>query len=462
MASVSEELTAFQAHATSERGIGALLLVYGLGSAWMYGSHLLAAPNFHAFLALFAFTMLMRPPRIAVSPLTIFYAYYGVWFVIAPLFAEIYQRDTLHRPEYTLSLALAYSVFGIGVVAIEAGTRLAQRWKLRAPGGEPAPSYRLRRWVFLLYVTSTIFVAMIVSSSGGLERWISDPGDAFLNRGGSGVYVILSHFSSLALAALSGYWSYRSRTRWPLFVFLFWVVVTSPVHGSKGQIALLVILAVLPWLRTMRFVSLRSSALYIAFGAIFFLGVIFRNVSWIDATTIVPYALNYFTALENLAISVRDFEPQFMRTFFLPFVKFSTPFGLQDSSMYFDMNHMLTDIYYPHAWEIRATEQWPVETDLYLNFYFVFGLPLVAGYLMTLGAIAGYAVRRNTLGPWFAAAVLTVFMLSHLRGSLINHTDFYMYPYIFFMYYVLRNLPLARANGPGAAARQGVVRPGHG
>jgi hypothetical protein len=430
----------------------AAVVVYIFGLLCMYGELALAIYNFPSFVGLYALTFLAARPRRAISPLAMFYVYYGVWFVVTPMFAEIYSGGALHRPEYQLSFALAYTVFGMGVIAIQAGERFALR--LAGPDGEarpPAPSIGyVQAWIVVLFFLSTLWVTLIVASSGGLERWIKNPGDAFLNRAGSGVFVILSHFCSLALAALSGYLAYRTRRKLPLVAFLLWVAVTSPVHGSKGQISLLVILAVLPWLKDMRLFSPRAYTLYATLLGVFFLGVYFRNLTWIETSTIIPYALNYFTALENLAMSVRDFEPQFMLTFFLPFVKFLTPFGLKDPAMYFDMNHMLTDHYYPHAWEIRATEQWPVETDLYLNFYFAGGLPLVALYLFAVAAVFGTAVRSNTLGAWFAGLVLTVLILSHMRGSLINHTDFYMYPYILFMYFVLRPLTVTRDGSSGA------------
>jgi len=418
--------------------------IYLFGTVWVYASYLLGMDVFVVFGLLYAVTFVLVLPKRAISPLAILYLYYGVWFVVAPMFAEKYQGDVLNLPEYRLAIAFCYSVFGLGVIAIKAGERFARRLKLPDVPVDVIRLSRLRRIVLPLYVFCTLMIVMIVLSSGGFARWIANPGDAFLNREGSGVFVILSHFSSLPLAILSGYWSYRSNSKLPLAAFLVWVALTSPVHGSKGQIALLVVLSVVPWLRNMRLFSTRSVALYISLLGIFFLGIYFRNLTWIDTQSVIPYALNYFTALENLAISIRDFDPQFMRTFFLPFVKFLTPFGLKDPTMYFDMNHMLTDYYYPWAWEIRATEQWPVETDLYLNFYFFGGLPLVAAYLFVVGAVFSLAVRRNSVGGWFVATIMTIFMLSHVRGSLLNHTDFYMYPYLILAYFGMRRFVIEK------------------
>lgn len=433
---------------------GVVVFAYLAGSTLLYLSYALGVPNFPTFVALFFVTLILIRPRRAASPLTMFYLYYGAWYVVAPLFALRYQGDILALPEYSLALAFAYSVFGLGAIAICAGEEhgafmpaSSKATARRSPTGGvnhaarmSVPQRQIEWTIVVLYVVATASVALIVLGSGGLEYWLRAPGDAFLNRGGTGVYVVASHFSSLCLATLSGFYAYVQKRKLPIIVFLGWVAVTSPVHGSKYQISILIVLLFLPWLRDVALTSKKSIALFVGLMAVFFLGLYFRNVSWIDQSTIIPYALNYFTTLENLAISIRDFEPQFLMTFFLPFVKFMTPFGLSEPSMYFDMNHLLTDIYYPSAWAMRATEQWPVETDLYLNFFFFGGLPIVALFLYGHGYLYGYARRNNSLGAWFASIMLTMALVTHLRGSLYNHVDFYMYPFIAVVFVSLNGL----------------------
>lgn len=398
-------------------------------------NHVAGESNLVLFVWLYVAMFAIATPQRILSPLGIFYVYYGLFYVVPALFAERYPPEILSLPEYTLAFLLIHAVFGTGVIALLLGESWGMRFKQTM---RPAAwtIQGLTRLIVVLYVVATLMVVAIVMSSGGFATWIADPGEAFLNRSGSGVFVILSHFSSEALAGLVGFLAYKSRRKTPVLLFIFWVLLTSPVHGSKLQIATLLILVLLPWVKDVPVFSPWSFLIGTVLSLVFFLGLYFRNSSWIDLGTLVPYALNYFTPLENLAISLRDFRPDFLTTFFLPFVKFQTPFGLSEASLYFDMNHMLTDIYYPHAWEIRATEQWPVETDLYLNFFFLFGLPLVALYLVIIGFVQGYARATESLGAWLAAIMLTLFMVSHLRGSLINHTDFYMYPYIFFIFLV--------------------------
>lgn len=420
------------------------IIVYMLGLLSVWGTHLTSGPTFYVFIAFYLVHFAAYPAKKAFSPLSIFYAYYGLWYILAPLFADRYQNK-LFLPEYSLAVAMAYTVFGLGILAICIGIKYGRQQKKEiyvkglGNGRFLLDPTSLRNLILILYITSSVLVLMIVQSSGGVARWLANPGDAFLNRSGSGVFVVLSHFSSIILALLSGYYAYTYKKLLYLCAFIFWVLLTSPVHGSKMQISLLIVLGCLPWLRYLRIVSFKSFLLYGVFVFVFTLGLYSRGyIKEFNSSALIM--LNYFSTLENLAVSVRDFKPDVMKTFFLPFRKFQTPIGLVKPDFYFDMNHYLTDKYYPEHWKLRATEQWPVETDLYLNFKFFWGLPLVFLYLSFVGYLYGQAMAFQNLGIWGSSFLMTILMISHLRGSLINHTDFYMYPFIILMYFILNKL----------------------
>ena len=412
-------------------GVG--LLVYG---------YLLGVSSMAIFGILYATVALAYPSRVLVSPLTVIQAYYFVWFIFAPAFAELHEYENFANATYYLAYGMLFLTYLAAVFGVVEGERAGFRHQVTKSVSQLIISVRdirLKLFVGMLYVTSTFFVTMIILSSGGFPHWIAAPGDAFLNRGGSGFYVVLSHFTTFCLAALVGYSAYTSGRKYPLFIFIIWLAITSPVHGSKAQISLFLVLALTPWLRNLKVISIYSLIFITALVLIFFSGLYLRNISWITLDAAVPYALNYFTTLKNLTILIEDFRPDFLTTFFLPFNKFLTPFGLSDPALYYDMNHMLTDIYFPTAWAIRATEQWPVEADLYLNFYFFLGLPLVCIYTYIIGLIYGRAKTGDSLGLWTIAMLLTISLVSHLRGSLINHIDFYLYPMFFVIYVLLRS-----------------------
>lgn len=401
--------------------------------------------TFPVFVCLLAASLLVVPPRYAVSPLSVFYAYYALWFVLAPMFAGKYA-GVLGLPEYQAAFSLAYLIFGLGVSGILLGEHIAYSgFFIKTDNAAPPRKATILSLILVLFGLSSLFVYLIVQFSGGLAHWMDNPGQAFLSRAGTGHFVIASHFCSLTLAATVGYAAKHHRTWWPLSLFVLWVLLTSPVHGSKLQIAILLLLPFIPWLVEARFYSLKTVGLGIVSIGVFLAGMYFRDQGVLSSWSLIVSTLNYFTALENLAISVRDFEPSWFQTWFMPFNKIGIAIGLVDQSAYYDMNHMLTDKYYPERWAMRATEQWPVETDLYLNFSFFFGLPIMVAFFTFHGWIYGYARQANSVGAWFLALMLSINLITHLRGSLYNHTDFFMLPYYIAIFYLFRGWTWAGA-----------------
>lgn len=433
-----------------------LVAIFGAAFAgWIWLVQASGGHVFDLFAAGYALLLVITFPSRMFSPLSFVHIYYGLWYVIAPLFAQRYAGDVMDSPE--MQLALGYLFLGYWTCLL--GCMAADQWlgnirtvarKTAEPIGRNDEALS-SAWIVLLYMVSTAMVALIVINSGGLKVWLDNPGDAFLNRQGTGLYVVISHYASMLLAALSGFHAYRTRNPIWLMAFAVWLMATSPVHGSKFQIILLLSLSLIPWIRHLRPLSPAAMAVGGCFVGIFFLGLYFRNHSWVELNTILPYSLNYFSTLDNFAMSLNDMGPGALETFFMPFRKLASPLGIPNESFYFDMNHPLTDMYFPHAWAIRATEQWPVEKDLYLNFGFFAGLPLLFAYLLGLTAIWHWAKARDTIGWWFVSITTTLLLISHLRGSLYNFNDFYMLPFLAVVGYGLRavsiNHPSVQSHG---------------
>lgn len=400
-------------------------------------------PTATYFFVFFVLMFIVLPPKYVISPLTILYIYYGLWFFIAPLFAQRYS-EVSNSIYYSYSFLLSFITLSIGVIFLHNRRNAVVETHsnaMKEPITFEIPSKSLLTILFLL---ATLFVVLIVVNSGGLGYWINSPGEAFLNRSGTGLYVVGSRYISLALASLCGYYAFLTKKRTVLYIFFFWLLLTSPVHGSKFQISLLLVMSLIPWLKDLPFFSKGSFLLGVVFICILFLGLYFRNLSWMTWNELIPYTLNYFDTLDNLSISLNDFPAGFNETFFMPFNKFMTPLGNEGGSIFYDMSQWLTSIYDPKAWDIRATIQFPIETDMYLNFYYFLGIPILALFFFINGRIYSMARSQQHLGAWFAAVLMTLLMISHLRGSIYNHTDFYIYPYVFIMYFCLRKYKFPR------------------
>lgn len=387
---------------------------------------ILGVNAFFLFLFFYCFILILYFPRYLLSPASVIFAYYGLWFLIAPFFASSYSWDRIDLFEYQISYMLIMVTFFTCIIAVSSGMNAHFKTNICIDFKNMKLS-NARLILILLYIFCTLMLLLIVVNSGGINHWIANAGDAFLNRGGTGVYVVLSHYSGFLLAIISGYISYTRKKYGYVFLFIIWLAITSPIHGSKFQIGLFLIMALVPWLFFTRAFSFRTVIFSMALSFLFVYGMILRTEGDINFDRVVSY-LNYFSTLHNLALLVKDFDLSFMETWFLPFNKFLTPFGLTSNVQYYDMNHYLTDMYYPKAWEIRATEQWPVEADLYLNFYFFLGLPVLFFYFYTIGFFYKVAISSRSLGFVVFSTLLSVYIVSHLRGNLYNHTDFYLYP----------------------------------
>jgi hypothetical protein len=417
-----------------------LMIFFSIGIIFSYALELSVIPIylFSASIMLYFYR-----PIYLISPLTIIHLYYFVFFAIAPIFAQRHYDDDFAVKQAYLIYGMVFLTYLFATLGAVAGGKHVANSVIN----NKFKTLILDKWILRfiaisLFILCTFFVVMIILASGGFGVWIESPGQAFLNRAGSGVYVMFSNFFLFLLSGFVGYYAFTRKNKKTLIIFFVWLFITSPVHGSKALLIIAVTLVLLPWLKDLKLLSKFSFVFATIALSLFFLGLYFRNHAWMTLADLIPYSLNYFTALSNMMILVADFEPNFMQTFFLPFNKFLTPFGLSDPSLYYDMNHYLTDIYFPTAWEIRATEQWPVEADLYLNFYFFFGLPLIYGYFFIISLIHGKAERSASLGLWVVCALLIFTIPSHLRGSLYNHVDFYQYPMFFVVYLILRNFRL--------------------
>lgn len=420
-----------------------------LGTLVLWAGYVFGVSSLPVYAVLWFALVLLARPRLLLSPLAVIHVYYFIFFLVAPTFALNHEGDDFASFPFYLAYGMIFMTHAVAscgaLIGERSGLRRSLEVKCRFDCGQVDPR-NLRIVINSLFVLSTVLVGTIVQVSGGLGYWIDAPGDAFLNRSGSGVFVVLSHFTTFCLASLVGYYSYVTQRRTPLLYFFLWLVITSPVHGSKQLISLFLILSLTPWVRAWRVGSTSAVLLSLTLLTVFFFGLYLRNISWITPEEAVPYALNYFTTLRNLVMLYEDFEPGFLQTFFLPFNKFLTPFGLSDPTLYYDMNHLLTDKYFPEAWEIRATEQWPVEADLYLNFFFIFGLPLPFIYTYLIGRVYARAKLTNNLGIWVVSMLLVLSITSHLRGSIYNHVDFYLYPMFFLVYLLLKRYSLESRN----------------
>lgn len=397
------------------------------------------------------------PPKYLFSPRNFLAGYHAMFYGVAVMAAERYRNfDFSERPVVISYLMCITSYLVCYLTLFHTETWLGGvRWvQAFTP---PATSSRRRCLAIgvLMFAAGLVLAFGMVQVSGGVQHWMNDPGRAFLGREGGGVYY-LGFVMCLGIGSCAvGVFGAQVRSVIAILIGLVVIAACTPLLGSKARTFYMLSFLVLPWTFCASVMS--RSTLYLITGLLGSFSVLtyLRNMSWMTADDFVGYSLNYFNTFDNLVLSVRDFEPSWFQTLFLPFNKLLVPFGVGDNSLFYDMNNWLTSIYLPHIWALRCTEQWPVETDLYLSTYYVFGIPLLMLYMAGNGLLFNLAVRTRSAGLIYVSAYATFYMVSHLRGSLIVWTDFYTVPYWVLSFLVLRKLRMP-------ATKWALMAPGRG
>jgi hypothetical protein len=384
------------------------------------------------------------PPRYLFSPRNFLTGYHMVFYGLAVMLAERYQQfDFTDRPVVISYLMVITSFVVCYLTLFHTETWLGARGWVQKMTPPPATSRRgsLLTSLFML-VAGVACAAGMVQASGGVQHWMHDPARAFLGREGGGAYYLGFIMCVGIGCAAAGVFAAQSRNWFVVLCCLVLIAALAPLLGGKQRTFTMIAYTALPW--TFAASVMSRSTLFMMTGLVgsFTALTYLRNKSWITASDFLGYTLNYFSTFDNLVLSVRDFEPSWFQTIFLPFNKLLTPFGLGNSSVFYDMNNWLTSIYLPHIWALRCTEQWPVETDLYLSTYYVFGIPLLMLSMVMYGLLFNLAIRTRSVGLIYVSAYATFYMVSHLRGSLLLWTDFYTFPYWIMSYWVLKKLSM--------------------
>lgn len=373
------------------------------------------------------------PSKNTFSPKNIVLTYYFLWFSFPVFYATRYEDYDFSDSAVFMSyhfIKLTFSFAYLGLSMFRENNKVVLSFDL-------VSETNLKRIIIVFSTLVFIFLILFVYKSGGIYQWLVNPGDAFLNRGGSGVLFLPFILALTANSYFLGLYSKKVSKKKIIVLNVLIVLLLSPFIGSKSRMLILVFLSVLPYVGYQKTKFKHVFFSILAFLLFFLLGLYFRNSSWLSFSDLLPYALNYFDTFDSLVVGVRDFDADVMKTIFLPFNKFSTIVG-SDSPVFYDMSSWLTSIYYPWIYEMRATVQWPIEMDMYLSFYFYGLLPLIFIVFYFLSVIYNKALSDKTGAYMFVYGYLFFYTLSHLRGGIFLWTDFYIYPFLFLVFTLLK------------------------
>ncbi len=425
-----------------------------------------AAPWGSVWLSLIiVWTYLMYRPRRVLHPNNMVFAFYGLYLVLSStlnlalhlidwdyvlpwgqqVFWETMSPTLLFQAEFT------FLVLFFGLHWFCKGTQQAQDLSLARIEIEPA-------WRNGLAALAVGLVMLFMQSTAGLDAWITDYSYTYLTkREGHGLLnVIIIALGNVAVF-LFGLEARRARRKGPTVLAALLVMMTlSYIGGIKSRFIFLLIVFLSPWFMDMRFRLRTLVAMTVSFFVLLYLGTLIRTEGfYASAPYFIEMLVGYFNAFQLHDWIVTSRDPGFLETVWQIFVKPLQILGMMSPDASFDISVMLTKEYFPEQWELEhATQQWPLDTELYLNYY---GIWLSWLPLLMYSALQGWLYRNAVLRanlclmPIFVMEFQRIF--STLRGTLIPwETPIYIVQYL--LIYQLCRLAIRQQPAP---AQQSVV-----
>ena len=293
--------------------------------------------------------------------------------------------------------------------------------------------------IYIIAFLSTLSLIIFIFKTGGLHNWIYDYQYTYLVlREGNGLVNLITIFLLNILIFLIGVKLFqRKRTYFLLFcslIIIFIIILMfSYFQGFKSRFIILSIILFFPILINMK-LSYRNIFLFIIlFFTLVSLGNYLRSDGFYDSgEKLLEYSLTYLNVYPIHDMILKDFELNLFQTIHHIFVKPLVIIGLLPSDTEFDLSIMLTKIYFPNDWAMKGTQQWPLMTELHLNYYgMLFGwIPLILySYIisfiynkMVLGKIELsliyllemiriFSTFRSVLLPWDLPFIIFVYIL---------------------------------------------------
>lgn len=311
-------------------------------------------------------------------------------------------------------------------------------------------------WRIGLAVLSVVLVIFFIQSTAGLSAWITDYSLTYLTkREGHGLLNVVIIALGNVTVFLFGLETKLARRKWPILLGAFFVIIAlSYIGGVKSRFVFLLIVFLSPWFMSMKLRLTTVVGMGVSFFVLLYLTTLIRTEGfYASAPFFIEMLVGYFNAFQLHDWIVNSRDPGLFQTVWQVMVKPLQILGAVSPDASFDISVMLTKEYFPEQWELdRSTQQWPLDTELYLNYYGVWfsWLPLLL-YAALQGWLYRHAVQRCNifLMPIYVMEFQRIF--STLRGTLIPwETPIYLAQYL--LIYILCRLAISQDPAPARAS----------
>lgn len=391
-----------------------------------------------ALVLYFFFMLLFLGPTHFIHPNSFIFGYYFLWLVCPAVvdwffylsdwtfilpWGRLWEWDTLDP--YTLVQIQFTMTTLLMVVRFTCGKKVG--FIAKANFNNTRSDFARLPRTTLINIVIWVLVIYFIQASGGLGTWISDYSRTYLTgRAGLGlvnVTIIALGAFSILLAGLRNFG--RRGGIWGVMPLLPLIMAMGFVGGFKSRLLILLIFFFLPYLFVLRISIWRILKYTIGFFGLLYVLTLVRSQGFYSGAArfleLIPSYFNVFP-LHDLIV-VRE-APNVLTTAHFPFVRIGQTLGLVGESAEYDVSIMLTKEYFPDQWYLMsATQQWPLETELYLNYYGVVGqvIPLSIYGLWISILFKAVVLKQNwRLYPILALELFRI--ISTMRGVLIPWT----------------------------------------
>ena len=275
-----------------------------------------------------------------------------------------------------------------------------------------------------LYVFTFVLVIWFIQSTGGLLAWVNEYSLTYLTkREGHGLLNVMTITFGNIVVFLLGLKAYYAKQKFGILAWALIIIVPlSYINGVKSRFIFLLIMLLAPLLMKMQF-RLKHLALFVAlFFVLLYLGTWIRTEGfYASGPFFLEMLVGYFNSFQLHDYVVTSREPALLQTIGQIFIKPMQILGLADGDANFDISVMLTKEFFPEQWENEhATQQWPLDTELYLNYYgpWLSWIPLIA-----YGLLLSKLYRSAVLGKNYALMPIYIIefqrIFSTMRGTII-------------------------------------------
>jgi hypothetical protein len=376
--------------------------------------------SFASFGALFiAGVYIVTRPKIYYHPANVIFANYLIYFILPYTLWLVYN---ILEIEYILPWGMIndwsilsdrsighflwmFLIMYLGAIFLFDENKLISAFSKLEARKDSIYSLNLMPWNIFFFF-NIVAVIVFIELSGGVASWLNNYSETYLlNRQGLGVlnlYILwTANFSAFAL----GFVRFVLRIKLPnstIWLALVAILISIFAQGIKSRVPMLLFFYFATYLAVKNLKLSAGIFLFLALILMFMFGMYFRSDGFYSTPQLLlEYLQSYFNTIFLHDAALKDFNSGELGSILIGFNKYlEIYFGSMPRESY-DLAVLLTQKYFPDQWYIGGgTQQWPIETDLYLSFpHEIFWIIPVVIYLFVFRAIfrlthkyAGYII----------------------------------------------------------------------